>query len=67
MSALQVLLRALIAVVIVTILGFAMGSFQVAGNESAVLTRFGSPVRTLTEPGAQLARVLGAYGKRAAA
>lgn len=51
MSALQVLLRALIAVVVVAILGFAMGSFQVAGNESAVLTRFGSPVRTLTEPG----------------
>ncbi len=28
-----------------------MFSFQVASNESAVLTRFGSPVRTLTEAG----------------
>ncbi|MES2696722.1 MAG: protease modulator HflC [Verrucomicrobiota bacterium] len=51
MSALQVFTRALIALVVVTILGFAMFSFQVASNESAVLTRFGSPVRTLTEPG----------------
>lgn len=51
MSALQVLTRALIALVVVTILGFAMFSFQVASNESAVLTRFGSPVRTLNEPG----------------
>lgn len=51
MSSLQVLTRALIAAVVVTILGFAMFSFQVAGNESAVLTRFGSPVRTLAEPG----------------
>lgn len=51
MSALQVFTRALIALVVVTILGFAMFSFQVASNESAVLTRFGSPVRTLNEPG----------------
>ena len=51
MSRLQALTRVLIAAVVVTILGFAMFSFQVAGNESAVLTRFGSPVRTLTEPG----------------
>ncbi|MBL9201682.1 MAG: protease modulator HflC [Opitutaceae bacterium] len=51
MSSLQLLTRALIAAVVVTILGFAMFSFQVASNESAVLTRFGSPVRTLTEPG----------------
>jgi len=28
-----------------------MFSFQVASNEAAVLTRFGSPVRTLAEPG----------------
>jgi membrane protease subunit HflC len=51
MSSLQALTRVLIAVVVVTILGCAMFSFQVAGNESAVLTRFGSPVRTLAEPG----------------
>lgn len=51
MSALQVFTRALIALVVVTILGFAMFSFQVASNESAVLTRFGSPVRTLNGPG----------------
>ena len=51
MSSLQVISRALIAIVVVAILGFAMFSFQVASNESAVLTRFGSPVRTLPEPG----------------
>ena len=51
MSTVQVLTRALIALVVVTILGFAMFSFQVASNESAVLTRFGSPVRTLADPG----------------
>jgi modulator of FtsH protease HflC len=51
MSALQVFTRALIALVVVIILGFAMFSFQVASNEGAVLTRFGSPVRTLQEPG----------------
>src|SRR5215207_2380726 len=51
MSSLQVISRALIAIVVVAILGFAMFSFQVASNESAVLTRFGSPVRTLPEAG----------------
>ena len=51
MSTLQVLVRALIACVVVSILGFAMFSFQVASNEAVVLTRFGSPVRTLTAPG----------------
>lgn len=51
MSALQVITRALIALVVVSILAFAMFSFQVASNEGTVLTRFGSPVRTLTEPG----------------
>lgn len=51
MSSLQLLTRALIALVVVTVLGFAMFSFQVASNESAVLTRFGSPVRTLADPG----------------
>ncbi|WP_414664674.1 protease modulator HflC [Horticoccus sp. 23ND18S-11] len=51
MSSVQVLTRALIALVVVTILGFAMFSFQVASNESAVLTRFGSPVRTIADPG----------------
>jgi len=51
MSVLQVFTRAAIALVVVTILGFAMFSFQVASNEAAVLTRFGSPVRTLAEPG----------------
>ena len=51
MSSLQVLTRALIALIVCSLLGFAMFSFQVASNESAVLTRFGSPVRTLAEPG----------------
>jgi membrane protease subunit HflC len=51
MSSVQVITRALIAIVVITILGFAMFSFQVASNESAILTRFGSPVRTLPEPG----------------
>ena len=51
MSSLQVISRVLIAFVVVAILGFAMFSFQVASNESAVLTRFGSPVRTLPEAG----------------
>ena len=51
MSRLQILLRLLIAATVVAILGFGLCSFQVASNESAVLTRFGSPVRTLTDPG----------------
>lgn len=51
MSAFQVAFRALIALVVVGILGFAMCSFQVASNEGVVLTRLGSPVKTLTEPG----------------
>lgn len=51
MSSVQVFTRILIAAVVVTVLGFAMFSFQVASNEAAVLTRFGSPVRTLAEPG----------------
>lgn len=51
MTSLQVATRVLIALVVVTVLGCAMFSFQVASNESAVLTRFGSPARTLTEPG----------------
>jgi membrane protease subunit HflC len=51
MSSLQIFTRMLIATVVITILGFAMFSFQVASNESAVLTRFGSPVRTIPEPG----------------
>ena len=51
MSRLQVAIRALIALIVLAALGFAMGSFQVAGNESAVLTRFGRPVRSLTEAG----------------
>ncbi len=54
MSSLQVVTRVLIALVVVTILGCAMFSFQVASNESAILTRFGSPVRTLVEPGLYL-------------
>ncbi len=51
MTRLQVAIRALIALVVLAALGFAMCSFQVAGNESAVLTRFGRPVRSLTESG----------------
>jgi len=54
MSHLQIFLRALIAIVVVSFLGFGLCSFQVASNESAVLTRFGSPVRTLTAPGLYL-------------
>lgn len=45
MSRLQVFVRVLIALLVLTALGYAMCSFQVAGNESAVLTRFGRPVR----------------------
>lgn len=51
MSSLQLLARALIAAIVVAVLGCAMCSFQVASNEAAVLTRFGSPVRTLAAPG----------------
>ncbi|MBL9213471.1 MAG: protease modulator HflC [Opitutaceae bacterium] len=51
MSSLQVVTRILIAAIVVTVLGCAMFSFQVASHESAVLTRFGSPVRTLADPG----------------
>lgn len=51
MSILQVIFRVLIAAFVVAVLGFAMCSFQVASNEAVVLTRLGSPVRTLTEPG----------------
>lgn len=51
MSAIQTFTRILIALVVTAFLGFAMCSFQVASNESAVLTRFGSPVRTLVAPG----------------
>jgi modulator of FtsH protease HflC len=51
MSSLQVLTRVLIAALVMTVLGFAMFGFQVASNESAVLTRFGSPVHTVTNPG----------------
>lgn len=46
MTRLQLAARALIAALVLTGLGFAMCSFQVAGNESAVLTRFGRPVRS---------------------
>ena len=51
MSKAQILFRLLIALAVLAILGFTMFSFQVASNEAAVLTRFGSPVRNLTEPG----------------
>ena len=51
MSKTQIFLRVLIALAVLAILGFTMFSFQVASNEVAVLTRFGSPVRNLTEPG----------------
>lgn len=51
MSALQSFFRVLIAVIVATVLGFTMCSFKVSTNESAVLTRFGAPVRTITEPG----------------
>lgn len=51
MSRFQVFLRVLLTFVVVTLLGFSLCSFQVASHESAVLTRFGSPVRTLSAPG----------------
>lgn len=51
MSRLQIFFRILIALTVMTALVTGMGSFQVASNEAAILTRFGSPVRTLTEPG----------------
>jgi len=51
MSHLQILFRALVAVVVLVLLGFGMGSFQVSSNEAVVLTRFGAPVCTLTSPG----------------
>lgn len=51
MSKVQIALRVLLTLVVLAILGFTMCSFQVASNEATVLTRFGSPVRNLTEPG----------------
>ena len=51
MSKTQIFLRVFIALAVLAILGFTMFSFQVASNEAAVLTRFGSPVRNLTTPG----------------
>jgi len=51
MSRLQIIFRVLIAATVVLLLGFAMGSFQVASNEAVVLTRFGAPVRILTTAG----------------
>ena len=39
--------------VVVGILGLAMCSFQVRQTETALVTRFGQPVRTITEPGFQ--------------
>lgn len=51
MSRFQVFLRVLLTFVVVTLLGFSLCSFQVASHEAAVLTRLGSPVRTLSAPG----------------
>lgn len=51
MSNYQILLRATIAAIVLAILAFALFSFQVASNEAVVLTRFGSPIRTLTDAG----------------
>ena len=44
-------LRLLLALAVVTALGFGMFSFQVHQNEHAVVTRFGRAVRVLSEPG----------------
>jgi membrane protease subunit HflC len=38
-------------IVVVAILGLSMCSFQVRQTETALVTRFGQPVRTITEPG----------------
>ncbi|MBK1882005.1 protease modulator HflC [Luteolibacter pohnpeiensis] len=54
MSRLQTLVRILIALAVAAFLGFVMCGFQVSSNECAVLTRFGSPVRTFTTPGLHL-------------
>lgn len=51
MSRLQLFFRLLIAVAVASALGFTLCSFQVTSNEAVVLTRFGSPVATIAEPG----------------
>lgn len=51
MTRLQFLIRILLALGVVGALGVGMFSFQVEQNESAVVTRFGRPVRVLREPG----------------
>ncbi|BCU78033.1 protease modulator HflC [Luteolibacter sp. LG18] len=51
MSTFQTFVRVLIALMVISFLGFAMCSFTVSSDECAVLTRFGSPVRTVTEAG----------------
>lgn len=40
-------------IVVVAVLGLAMCSFQVRQTETALVTRFGQPVRAITEPGFQ--------------
>ncbi len=45
--------------VVVAILGLSMCSFQVRQTETALVTRFGQPVRTITEPGFQFRLPIG--------
>lgn len=40
-------------IIVVAVLALTMCSFQVRQTETAVVTRFGKPVRTITEPGFQ--------------
>jgi membrane protease subunit HflC len=46
-----IVVRALIAVLLLAVLGFSTATFQVRENEQAVLTAFGKPVRVIKSPG----------------
>ncbi len=46
-------------IVVVAILGLSMCSFQVRQTETALVTRFGQPVRTITNPGFQFRLPIG--------
>ena len=44
-------LTLIIGIVLIVIFAFLLFSFQVRQSEVVVVTRFGNPVRTITEPG----------------
>lgn len=46
-----VLCRVLLALVLLALVGYGGLAFQVAETEAAIVTRFGRPVRVVTEPG----------------